>query len=154
EHVGGRPYGYISFNCDLTKHLNFGPGKTNVLAVRADTSRQPASRWYSGAGIYRHVRVVITDPGHLERGGTSVQTVEVVRNEATLRVWSTITNGSGSPRDFFVDVSVLDSRDRVVATNRDSPHTVATTVPAKHIMDFPLMNPQRWDPASPNLYRA
>ena len=54
-HLGHRPFGYVSFNYELTGHLNFGGD--NVLVVRVDTSAQPASRWYTGAGIYRHVRL-------------------------------------------------------------------------------------------------
>ncbi|HEX3083707.1 MAG TPA: beta galactosidase jelly roll domain-containing protein, partial [Pyrinomonadaceae bacterium] len=50
-HLGNRPYGYVSFSYELTPHINFG--KDNVIAVRADTSKEPASRWYTGAGIYR-----------------------------------------------------------------------------------------------------
>src|SRR5262245_55692283 len=57
-HLGKRPYGYVSFRYELTEHLIFGDTKTNVLAVHADNSAQPASRWYAGAGIYRHVRLV------------------------------------------------------------------------------------------------
>ena len=45
--------------------LSYGGGTDNVLAVCADTSAQPASRWYAGAGIYRHVRLVVTDPVHI-----------------------------------------------------------------------------------------
>ena len=68
-HLGHRPYGYVSFGYELTGHLKFGAGETNVLAVRADNSEQPASRWYAGAGIYRHVRLVVTDPVHLDAMG-------------------------------------------------------------------------------------
>lgn len=55
ELLGHRPYGYVSFVYELTPHLR--PGK-NVIAVRVDDSQQPASRWYSGAGINRQVRLV------------------------------------------------------------------------------------------------
>ena len=48
-HLGHRPYGYVSFRYELTGHLNFGGGD-NVMAVRADNSQQPASRWYEGRG--------------------------------------------------------------------------------------------------------
>jgi len=54
-HLGHRPTGYLRFEYELTGHLNFG-GRENVLAVEADNSLQPASRWYAGAGIYRHVQ--------------------------------------------------------------------------------------------------
>ena len=63
-HLGHRPYGYVSFSYELNGHLNFGGD--NVIAVRTDTSEQPASRWYSGAGIYQHVRLVVTDRVHIE----------------------------------------------------------------------------------------
>src|SRR5258708_31377230 len=68
--LGHRPFGYVSFHYELTGHLQFGDGKENVIAVRTDTSEQPASRWYSGAGIYRHVRLVVTGAVHLPYGGT------------------------------------------------------------------------------------
>src|SRR5215813_11842623 len=67
-HLGKRPYGYVSFGYELTEHVKFG--RDNLLAVRVDNSGQPASRWYTGAGIYRHVRLVITDSVHIERWGT------------------------------------------------------------------------------------
>jgi hypothetical protein len=55
QFVGGRPYGYSSFALDLTPYLRFG-ADDNVLAVRVDHSRFADSRWYTGSGIYRHVR--------------------------------------------------------------------------------------------------
>ena len=61
QFVGGRPYGYSSFALELTPHLKFG-AEDNVLAVRVDHSRFADSRWYTGSGIYRHVRLRVTDP--------------------------------------------------------------------------------------------
>ena len=66
-HLGRRPYGYVSFQYELTDHLNFDSNKPNVIAVRADNSGQPASRWYTGAGIYRHVRLIVTSPVHIQQ---------------------------------------------------------------------------------------
>ena len=74
-HLGHRPNGYVSFGYELTGHLNFGGD--NVIAVRADTSAQPASRWYAGAGIYRHVRLVVTEPVHIAENGVFVSTPKV-----------------------------------------------------------------------------
>jgi beta-galactosidase len=56
-HLGHRPNGYVSFYYVLTGHLHFGRAARNVIAVRSDTSKQPASRWYEGGGIYRPVRL-------------------------------------------------------------------------------------------------
>ena len=69
EHLGHRPYGYSSFEYELTDHLNFGDEHPNVLAVRADDSQQPASRWYAGAGIYRQCAACRHRSGSLCRIG-------------------------------------------------------------------------------------
>ena len=75
-HLGNRPYGYVSFEYDMTGRLYFG-GQDNVLAVRVDNTLQPASRWYAGAGIYRHVHLTLTDAVYLERGSTFITTLVV-----------------------------------------------------------------------------
>jgi beta-galactosidase len=60
ELVGHRPYGYVSFAYDITRHLH--AGRRNVIAIRVDHSDAPTSRWYSGSGIYRHTRLIVTQP--------------------------------------------------------------------------------------------
>lgn len=70
-HLGKRPYGYSSFRYELTGHLNFGKAAPNVIALRVDNSAQPASRWYAGAGIYRHVRLIISNAVHVFQWGHS-----------------------------------------------------------------------------------
>ena len=57
--VGHRPYGYSSFEYDITPYVN--PGGDNLVAVKVDNSDQPNSRWYSGCGIYRHVWLTVAD---------------------------------------------------------------------------------------------
>ncbi len=69
ERVYNRPYGYSSFQCDITRFLRTGD---NVLAVRVDNSDQPNSRWYSGCGIYRHVWFIKADPVHVKPWGIHV----------------------------------------------------------------------------------
>ncbi|HNX65560.1 MAG TPA: beta galactosidase jelly roll domain-containing protein, partial [Bacteroidales bacterium] len=59
HYLGKRPYGYSSFRYDMTPFLKFG-GEKNIIAVKADNSQQPNSRWYSGSGIYRNVWLVKT----------------------------------------------------------------------------------------------
>ena len=68
--VGFRPYGYSSFEYDITPYVHEGQ---NVVAVRVDNSDQPNSRWYSGCGIYRHVWLTKTHPIHVKHWGVYVQ---------------------------------------------------------------------------------
>ena len=69
EKVGFRPYGYSSFEYDITPYVKEGE---NVVAVRVDNSDQPNSRWYSGCGIYRHVWLTQTNPIHVKHWGVYV----------------------------------------------------------------------------------
>ena len=70
QKVGFRPYGYSSFEYDITPYVHEGQ---NVVAVRVDNSDQPNSRWYSGCGIYRHVWLTKTHPIHVKHWGVYVQ---------------------------------------------------------------------------------
>ena len=70
QEVGHRPYGYSSFEYDITKNLKRGD---NVIAVKVDNSDQPNSRWYSGCGIYRHVWLTKTNAVHVKHWGVHVQ---------------------------------------------------------------------------------
>ena len=100
-HLGNRPYGYSSFQYELTQHLKFGNEK-NVIAVKVNV-QQPCSRWYSGAGIYRNVRLTVTDPVHIAHWGTYVTTPEVSENEATVRVETKIHNQSVSEQQVTLE---------------------------------------------------
>ena len=71
QEVGHRPYGYSSFEYDITKYLKQGD---NIIAVRVDNSDQPNSRWYSGCGIYRHVWLTETNHVHVKHWGVHVET--------------------------------------------------------------------------------
>ena len=69
EKVGCRPYGYSSFDYDITPLVHDGE---NVVAVRVDNSDQPNSRWYSGCGIYRHVWLTKTNAVHVKQWGVYI----------------------------------------------------------------------------------
>src|SRR5213595_1141420 len=91
HYLGKRPYGYSSFSYALTPHLRSGPA-SNVIAVRVDNSQQPNSRWYSGSGIYRHVRLVTTNPVCVDQWGTNVTTPAVNPDSGAVKVRTTIRN--------------------------------------------------------------
>ena len=69
------PYGYTTFQVDLTPYLNLG--KPNTLKVRVDNSAQLNSRWYSGSGIYRPVWLMVAEPVHVAHWGVFVTTPAV-----------------------------------------------------------------------------
>ncbi|MBV9923403.1 MAG: DUF4982 domain-containing protein [Acidobacteria bacterium] len=152
HHLGRRPYGYIGFQYELTKYIN--PLGENVIAVRADNSGQPASRWYTGAGIYRHVRLVLTEQVHIEHWGTFVTTPRVTDASATVDVRSTVVNQSAAARNVSLEVSIVAPDGKTVATAETKPRQLAAGETADFTQELSVGNPSRWDIRTPNLYRA
>ncbi len=152
-HVGHRPNGYVSFHYDLTGHLNFGPGTTNVIAVKADNSKQPASRWYAGAGIYRSVRLIAVNPVHTEPWSTVVRTPEVSKDKALVHLETVLTRGTASAP---VSVSfAVRGPDGHTATVQAKPQpTAGHAGETTFVADLPLAHPDLWDIDHPALYQA
>ena len=153
-HLGKRPYGYVSFGHELTKYLVLGSGKTNVLAVRVDNSGQPASRWYTGAGIYRHVRLAATDPVHFLKWGTLVSTPHIEAGRARVLVQGTLVNQSETSFTGAMSLTIVSPEGRAIVGSKSKMRTIA----AGQTMDFQeectVSNPELWQLDRPVLYHA
>ncbi|MDP4290982.1 MAG: glycoside hydrolase family 2 TIM barrel-domain containing protein [Bacteroidota bacterium] len=152
-HLGKRHYGYSSFSYDLTGHLNTGKGETNILAVRADNSIQPASRYYTGAGIYRHVRMIIANPVHFKQWGIYVTTSQVSDKKATINLQATIDNESSLNNPFILETNILDPTGNVIKTI-ESKQTVSAGKSVTINQSLEVVNPKLWNLDQPNLYKA
>jgi beta-galactosidase len=122
--------------------------------VRADDSAQPASRWYSGAGIYRHVRLIVTAPTRIEPWGTFVSTPEVTADAATVRVQNVVTNGDVVGREVSLQMQLTDPAGKVVETYETPGQLIPAGKTTRFVHDFTVQSPQRWDPKEPQLYQA
>ncbi|MCF7974721.1 MAG: DUF4982 domain-containing protein [Phycisphaerae bacterium] len=148
--LGQRPSGYNSFYYDLTPHLNFGTGQ-NVLAVRVDHSRFADSRWYTGSGIYRHVRLIVTDRLHIEPWGVFVTTPEVTDEKAVVRIETTVRNDHETSLTVVINSEILapQARDNVkVATMVSMEAGQSQTL----VQTLVLPHPKRWSLEDPVLY--
>jgi beta-galactosidase len=152
-HLGKRPYGYSSFSYDLSDHLKFGNGQLNIIAVRADNSVQPASRYYTGAGIYRHVRLVINNPVYIPQWGVYVFASEVSSKKATVNVQVETKNESGATASLVIETSVVDPSGKSVET-KESRLSVPAGQTVKVRQTIETVDPQLWDIEKPNLYKA
>ena len=159
--LGTRPYGYISFSYDLTPYLNWDG--ENVIAVKVDNSDQPNSRWYSGCGIFRDVRIVKTHPIHVDQWGTFITTNNV--DQATVHninstsntdqvtevnIDVTVNNDSSVPTEINVYSTLLDANRKAVTMIAD--HMVAsngTNVIQQHIY---MIEPHLWSVDDPYMY--
>lgn len=151
-HLGKRPYGYISFSYELTDHVTFG--KDNVIAVRADNAGQPASRWYTGAGIYRHVRLIVTDAVHIEKWSTFVTTPIVSPAEVRVNVASKAVNTFIKEKQVSYSVKLYDDRGKLVASKGMIPEIIAGSGSAKLDFDLKVKTPKLWNLDSPAIYKA
>jgi beta-galactosidase len=152
ELLGHRPYGYVSFNYDLTPHLHAGK---NIIAVRVDDSQQPASRWYPGAGINRHVRLITTSSVHIVPWGTVVTTPKVSAESATIHIRSTVENDSASPTTVTLTVDLTLPNGSALYTDVSivsKPATVAPHATADLDAEFNVPHPDRWDIGHGALY--
>jgi beta-galactosidase len=150
--LGKRPYGYSSFEYELTPYLH-SDRAPNVMAVRVDNSRQPNSRWYSGSGIYRHVRLVTTHTVHVDHWGTYVTTPEVTAQSARVRLRTTVRNESPDDRRVTVRTVVYDAAGKVVATTTSAGSALHDSV-TEIAQELTVQRPQLWSIERPYLYRA
>lgn len=153
-HLGERPNGYISFRYDLTENVRFGENRPNVIAVRTDTSLQPASRWYTGQGIYRHVRLVAAHPMHLEPWSTHANPLLPSASGSTVQLQTTLRNDSTVEQRVSVQGSVLSPTGAVVSNDETSLLTIPVGEAREVELNLVVARPELWELDHPALYQA
>ena len=146
KQVGGHPYGYTSFFCDITDAAV--PGKKNVVAVRVDNAQQKNCRWYSGSGIYRHVALVHSNATHIDHWGAAVNTLAIDGDKATVEIATTVKNESAASRSVTLTVATdgKSNTSDIVDIPANSEKTIKQTL----VIDRARL----WSTDSPNLYKA
>ena len=141
--AGEWAYGYNSFRVDITPYLE--AGKDNLVAVMA--SNLPLStRWYPGAGIYRHVWLEKTGPVHLAQWPTFITTPEIKKDYALVKVQTTVENTGSEMAEITVQQSV-DGVQAQPSTITLEPGTTGTVE-----QELRLYSPELWSMENPHLY--
>jgi beta-galactosidase len=156
QFVGGWPYGYASWEVDLTPYLK--PGAENVLAIRLDNPPD-SSRWYPGGGIYRNVWLVKTDPVHIRHWGTFI-TSSVTGNTATVSLKAQVENASPVQANLRCATDIYESN----AEGEKSGRPILSLVPAdlklaphssaEATLVGSISRPRLWSVKKPNRYIA
>ena len=149
--LGKRPYGYSSFRYQLTPHLRYRA--RNVIAVRVDNSQQPNSRWYSGSGIYRHVRLVTSDPMHVAQWGTYITTPVVSVDSSHVTIRTSLHNERQVEQPIVLSTVVYDSAGSEVAAVSTMGRIARDSV-AELVQELTISRPVLWSVERPYLYRA
>jgi beta-galactosidase len=157
HYLGGWPYGYSSFQVDLTPYLK--PGASNTLAIRLDNPPR-SSRWYPGGGIYRNVWLEVTNPMHVSHWGVYVTTPTITPDSATVNLNVKVDNQSAANANVSVSTEIFPEQLDVPTANL-SP---VGSAPAELALDanstgsanltLTLPQPRLWSLAHPNLYTA
>ena len=143
--AGYRPNGYVGFTYDITDLIT--PGKDAVVAVKVDNSVQPASRWYTGSGINRHVRLVSKHSCHIPADG-----VFVSYQDGKVNIRTTVSNTSDKARTIKLQYNLKDTKGKVVAKGNSSDTQVGAGEQAELSGTIEIKEPQLWSPANPYLY--
>ncbi|MDD4991838.1 MAG: beta-galactosidase GalB [Paludibacter sp.] len=146
DFVGEWPYGYSSFSFELTKYIK--PGQKNVLAVRLE-NKPESSRWYSGAGIYRNVRLLTLSPIHVAHWGTYITTPQITAKKGTVLVQTKVQNQSDYKDKIEVVTEIVTENRQLVATAKTSKVIVGESELSQTLE---IKNPVLWDINSPIRY--
>ena len=155
QRIGGTDYGYLGFDIDLSKLLKWG--QTNEIAVKADTQNPSNSRWFTGAGLYRDVNLIVTNknlffPRHplfiRTQGNKEVKIKAEIINQQKVAKGQTVAK-------MPVGVRILDADGKVVAEQKNDIHFNAKWRDREYeLPSISLENAKLWSPDSPYLYTA
>lgn len=146
--LGKRPNGYISFQYDLTPYVK--PGKKNVIAVRVDHTEEGDSRWYTGSGIYRDVRLITVPAVHIRQWGVYSTTPVVTPENATVKVEIDVVNSTDSPEKVLVKSSLGGGTG--AALNVSDSVEIDPGSQKKVVFTIDVPDPILWSVDEPNLY--
>ena len=151
HYLGKRPYGYSTFQYELTPNLFYG-AKPNVIAVKVDNSQQPNSRWYSGSGIYRNVWLTELNPVHVEHWGTYVTTPEVSEQSASVVVETKVRNASDNAAPVDLTSIIQDANGRELSRHTDK-GVAAKGTQAVVNQTLKVSAPELWSDERPYVYK-
>ena len=143
-------YGYSNFYVKLNPWLNYGT--ENTIKVIANNSLVPNSRWYTGSGIYRNVKLIVGDRIHVPNDGTRITTLAADTQSAIVEVETKVQSISKERETVTVQV-LLEKDGKTIAKDRQMvvmyPETLETAR-----CSICVENPQLWDCENPNLYQC
>ena len=155
KRIGGTDYGYLGFDIDLSKLLKWG--QSNEIAVKADTQNPSNSRWFTGAGLYRDVNLIVTNKNlFFPRHPLFIRTQgnKEVKIKAEIINQQKVAKGQSAAK-MPVGVRILDADGKVVAEQKNDIHFNAKWRDREYeLPSISLENAKLWSPDSPYLYTA
>lgn len=153
ERIGGTDYGYVGFDIDITNKLKWG--QPNVIAVKANTMNPENSRWYTGAGLYRNVNIIVTNAKqYFTRNPLYITTPEVSANKATVKVCAEMACFLKN-KTIKTNLKIVDPNGNVVVDKVcELPFNRKMKINEHLIDSIEIAHPMLWDCENPNLYKV
>ena len=153
--LGSHPYGYTPFSFDLTKYLNFD-GSENVVAVKVN-HQTPSSRWYSGSGIYRDVKLQIMDKVHVDLNGVKVETPGLKNDQknVAVNIKTKLVNASADNKDVKVKATIFEKGGEPSSKLGEAiaeVNALKANMSSEVSLELNVNSPKLWDTEHPNLY--
>ncbi len=150
ERIGGTNYGYVGFEIDVTDKLK--TGQDNLIEVVADTREPNNSRWYTGGGLIRSVRLVSTPKDrYFARHPLYITT----RDNRYVSLSAAFTNRTKDKTNHFA-VQILDPDGNEIYNTKAeiARHRGTRNQEERIATDIEIPAPKIWDIDTPYLYTA
>ena len=151
KQVGENHYGYTSFAFDISKYLVCDGLTDNVIAVKV-VNKLPSSRWYSGSGIYRDVKLIVADQIHVIQNGTQITTPDIENGVGTVSAKVKVANSGTSSANITVRNTVYDKKGQKVSESAETTLTVEAGSSAEASTNNVVTNPSLWSLDDPTQY--
>jgi beta-galactosidase len=150
--LGENPYGYSPTHFDLTNKLKTD-GSKNIITVHVDHSRYADSRWYTGSGIYRNVKLITVDKLHIPIWGTFVTTPEISAKKALVSIDTKVKNSSREAKKFVLFNEIFDDEGKSISVQQKEMKVYGgREIAITQLLE--VLNPELWDIDTPNIYKV
>ena len=147
--AGKRPFGYSNFYVKANDFLRYN--QENKIEVIAKTGDMPNSRWYSGSGIYRNVKMIKGNYLHIALDGVRITTKEVDEDMAVMEVVTSLENTHSSIRNARIITKFLDTEGKEISSD-SIPITIFSNDTITVYQHMTIDNVQLWSTETPYLY--
>jgi beta-galactosidase len=144
-----RPNGYSTFYVRLDPFLTYGAPNTVTVDVRASDD----SRWYTGAGLYRDVRLHIDELAHVVPNGVRITTSDVDPERAVVEIATSVRNENLETETLTVETELRGPDHQAVASD-SAPVTLRSGETVTVRQRLYVDDPELWSTDSPQLYEA
>ena len=150
--VGGQHYGYAPFYIDLTDYVAYG--EDNRITININTSSWQNSRWYTGSGLYRGVKLCHGPKVHIRNDGIYLYTKEILKDSALIDAEIEVENATA--QNLLAEVTVEMIEDSTGKTVKSSKQVIQINARAQETarLSFWVTEAKLWDVDCPNLYRV